>query len=91
MNSHLLIVKSSDLDDRENFHSLPKNIMGMLLPTSNSPTRVKIIILLIQTMDRLEQMLQDSEIEYTEKIFKTEDGIGGIGDQIFVSLKNSTH
>ena len=45
----------------------------------------------MQTMDRLEQMLQDSEIEYTEKIFKTEDGIGGIGDQIFVSLKNSQH
>ena len=45
-----------------------------------------IIIVLTQTMDRLEQMLQDSEIEYTEKIFKTEDGIGGISDQIFVSL-----
>ena len=42
-------------------------------------------------MDRLEQMLQDSEIEYTEKIFKTEDGIGGIGDQIFVSIKQSIH
>ena len=65
--------------------------MGMLLPTSNSATCVIIIIVLTQTMDRLEQMLQDSEIEYTEKIFKTEDGIGGISDQIFVSLKYSTH
>ena len=65
--------------------------MGMLLPTSNSATCVIIIIVLTQTMDRLEQMLQDSEIEYTEKIFKTENGIGGISDQIFVSLKYSTH
>ena len=73
------------------FTHYQKNIMGMLLPTSNSATCVIIIIVLTQTMDRLEQMLQDSEIEYTEKIFKTEDGIGGIGDQIFVSLKYSTH
>ena len=65
--------------------------MGMLLPTSNSATCVIIIIVQTQTMDILEQMLQDSEIEYTEKIFKTEDGIGGISDQIFVSLKQSTH
>ena len=39
-------------------------------------------------MDRLKQMLQDSEIEYSERLFKTEDGIGQISDQIFVSLTN---
>lgn len=37
-------------------------------------------------MDALKQKLQESGKEFTEKLFKTEDGIRGIGDQIFVSF-----
>lgn len=36
-------------------------------------------------MDALKQKLQESGEEFTEKLFKTEDGIRGISGQIFVS------
>lgn len=36
-------------------------------------------------MDVLKQQLLDNEVELTEKLFKTEDGIDGINDEIFVS------
>lgn len=36
-------------------------------------------------MDVLKQKLQDGGEGFTEKLFKTEDGISGISDLIFVS------
>ena len=36
-------------------------------------------------MDVLKLKLLENGVEFTEKLFKTEDGIDGINDQIFVS------
>ena len=39
-------------------------------------------------MDVLKQRLVENDVNCTSKLFKTEDGIGGISGQIFVSTVN---
>ena len=39
----------------------------------------------MQTIDVLKQRLVESGVEFTEKLFKTDDGIDGLSGEIFVS------
>ena len=41
-------------------------------------------------MDVLKAQLADIGVEFSEKLFKSEDGIGGLSGQIFVSNRNLT-
>ena len=40
----------------------------------------------LQTMDHLKVLLEQSRVNYTERRFLTEQGVAGLGDEIFVSL-----
>ena len=39
----------------------------------------------MQTMDQLKLLLKEEGINFTDTGFNTEDGIGGLGEQPFVS------
>ena len=41
----------------------------------------------MQTMDVLKEQLAESGVDFTEKLFNTEDGIDGLSGGIFVSIQ----